>query len=635
MNFVSADNLSKSYGDKNLFSGLSFGMEKGQKIALVARNGAGKTTLLRIIAGAEQPDTGEVRINKDIRWAWLEQEPAPENTGTVRDYIFSGSNPVLQALNRYQQALEAYEQSPDEKHLENLQKATEDMEVQKAWDTEAMVQQILGGFGIYDLNKPVNTLSGGQKKRMALSRLLIEEPELLILDEPTNHLDLDMVEWLEGYLSRQNLSLLLVTHDRYFLDSICNEIAELDNGQLYRHKGNYTDYLGNKAEREGQQARETDKARNLLRKELEWARRMPKARGTKAKYRMDAVEELKAKAAGKQSGSSLDIQTNMSRLGKKIMEIQHLHKSFGENSMVQDFSYVFKRGEKIGIVGKNGVGKSTFLNILTGQLLPDAGEIDTGETVRVGYYTQKGIDLPEDKRVIEVVQDIAEHVQLADNSTLSATQLLQRFLFEPEKQYSYVSTLSGGEQRRLYLLTVLVQNPNFLILDEPTNDLDLLTLNVLEDFLDEFPGCVMVVTHDRYFLDRIADHLFIFEGKGKITDFNGRFLEYREFKKELELKERQEKKEESKSGQKAKAKDTRRKNRDKKLSYNEQKEYDSLEKQIELLETEKTELAQQLASGITDYEKLQQISEQIEALGQNLEQKMTRWMELSEKAGDD
>jgi len=630
MNYISAENISKSFGTKQLFSGLSFGLNKGEKAAIVARNGKGKSTLLKIIAQQETADTGEVRINSDIKWSYLSQEPITEPRGNVIEYMLSADDPAVKAMLRYHTALEAYEKDPSEANLAAMQHGTELMETHSAWDVESKLQQILGKLGIYQLFQPLASLSGGQKKRVALARVLLESPELLILDEPTNHLDLEMVEWLEEYLTQSNLALLLVTHDRYFLDNLCDLIFEMEDEQFYRHSGNYTDFLQNKAEREAQQAREVDKAKNLLRKELEWARRMPKARGTKAKYRMDGVEKLKEKATGRNEEGNVELEVNTSRLGKKIMEIKHLAKSFGEKAILNDFSYVFKRGEKIGIVGPNGAGKTTFLNLITGELPADGGEIEKGQTLVIGYYKQSGMELPQDKRVIEVIQDIADFIPLANGMQLSAAQMLQRFLFEPEQQYAYVSTLSGGESRRLYLLTILMENPNFLILDEPTNDLDLMTLNVLEDFLEEFPGCVIVVTHDRYFLDRIAEHLFVLEGNGEVRDFNGRFLEYKADKMERDRAAKR-KAEAAKAEQKAASEMQRKQNRGNKPSSKEIREFENLETEIAELESEKATIAEKMNTVGSDFEELNKLSQRVQEIGEALDEKMLRWMELSEK----
>ncbi|MEM1135490.1 MAG: ABC-F family ATP-binding cassette domain-containing protein [Bacteroidota bacterium] len=633
MNCLSVENLTKSFGEKVLFENISFGIEKGQKVALVAANGTGKTTLLNIISGKEGVDNGKVAFNKEISFDILDQEPDFREEENIEDYLFRGDNVILKAVKNYETALQDYEKDPSEQQLEKLNEATTQMELHKAWDYEAKLKEVITKLRVPNLHQKVNTLSGGQKKRVALSRVLIAQPDFIILDEPTNHLDLDMIEWLEQFLIKQNLTLLLVTHDRYFLDRICDEIIEIENQELFRHKGNYSSYLIQKAEREEQFQRETDKAKNLMRKELDWIRRMPKARGTKAKYRVDAFQYLKERATANTDKASLDVEVNMSRLGKKVMEIEKLSKAYGEFVAVKDFNYVFKRRERIGVVGPNGVGKSTFLNLITGSIMPDSGKIDHGETLVFGYYTQSGIKLQEEKKVIDVVSEIAEVIEQPDGSRITASQMLQKFLFPPKQQYSYVSKLSGGEKRRLYLLTVLMKNPNFLILDEPTNDLDLLTLNVLEDFLLNFPGCLIIVSHDRYFMDKLTDHLFIFEGNGLITDFNGRYLDYRAY---IEEKERQvaQKSKEQKEKQKANNSANQKVGTSAaKLSFKEQQEYKKLEEEIEQMEQEKETLNGELSSGkISDHEKLQKIAERISQLIEVIDEKTLRWLELSERA---
>ena len=635
MNCLSVENITKSFGEKVLFENLNFGIEKGQKVALVAANGTGKTTLLNIISGKDTADTGQVAFNKEISFEILEQDPDFKDNETIKGYLFRGDNAMLKAVVDYETVLDLYESDPSEKNLDALNDATTQMELLKAWDYESKLKEVISKLRVPKLDQEVKTLSGGQKKRVALSRVLIAEPDFLILDEPTNHLDLDMIEWLEQFLAKQNLTLLLVTHDRYFLDRICNEIVEIENQQLYRHKGNYSSYLLNKSEREEQFQKETDKAKNLMRKELDWIRRMPKARGTKAKYRVDAFEGLKEKAAGKAENKAMEVGVNMSRMGKKVMEIYDLQKSFDKFPIVKDFSYVFKRQERIGIVGPNGVGKSTFLNMLTGKIKPDDGKIDHGETIVFGYYTQAGIQLADDKKVIEVVTEIAEIIEQADGSKITASQMLQKFLFPPKQQYDFVSKLSGGERRRLYLLTVLMKNPNFLILDEPTNDLDLLTLNVLEDFLLNFPGCLIIVSHDRYFMDKLTDHLFVFEGNGVITDFNGRYLDYRAYIDEKEREEQRNIKEQKEKEKSKKQEDeiaAKQKSSIVKLSYKEQKEYEQLEGEIEKLEAQKEEINNQLSSGkITDHQELQELSEKVSQIIELIDEKTMRWLELSER----
>ena len=619
MNYLSVENLSKSFGERVLFEDISFGISKGQKVALVAKNGTGKTSLLKILTHKDQADQGTFAYQKDVRVGFLDQNPDFGTAPTIIDAVLNSPSPVIQAIKLYEEALQ------DPNNADKMEEALQQMDAHKAWDYELKIKQILSKLRVGELEKQIDTLSGGQKKRVALAKVLIDEPDFLILDEPTNHLDLDMIEWLENYLSGSQLTLFMVTHDRYFLDRICNEIIEIDQKTLFRYKGNYQYYLEKRAERTQQAAAEVEKAQNLMRKELDWVRRQPKARGTKAKYRLDAFEELKKKAHRKVGEQEANLGVKMSRMGKKILEIEHLHKSYGDLKMVADFSYVFQRRERIGIVGRNGVGKSE-------QITPDSGTITKGETIVYGYYTQDGIQLPEDKRVIEVVQEIAEEIDLGKGQKLSPAQLLERFLFDRDKQYNYVSTLSGGERRRLYLLTILVQNPNFLILDEPTNDLDLLTLNVLEEFLLEFGGCLIVVTHDRYFMDKLVDHLFVFEGEGVIEDFNGKYQEYREYKHLQELAQEKEKKagkQEKYQQEKAdkKVNDTAQK---RKLTYKEQKEYENLEKEIEQLEEEKEQLTDRLNSGTLDHEALQQVSETLGEVMDTIDTKTERWLELAE-----
>ncbi len=630
MNYLSAEQISKRFGNRILFENLNFGLEKGKKAALVASNGAGKSTLLRIITGYEAPDTGEVAYQKGITVGFLPQEPHFEENDTPLSYIFRAETPLMQALKEYEHALEQFQQVATEANMVAVQHATTRMDDLKAWDFEVRVKQILTLFRITRLEQPALELSGGQRKRIALARVLIEAPDLLILDEPTNHLDLDMIEWLEEYLSRQNLTLLLVTHDRYFLDRICDEIWELEEGKLFKHTGNYAYFLEKKAERETQQSAEVEKARNLMRKELDWVRRMPKARGTKAKYRLDAFEDLKTKAGSGKRKEELQLNMKMSRLGGKILVAKGLEKSFGDLKILEDFNYTFKRKERLGIVGPNGVGKSTFLQLITEQLAPDAGELEKGETVVFGFYTQEGLQLPEDKRVIDVVTEIAEVIPAANGSQLTASQFLNSFLFPPKRQYEKVSTLSGGERRRLYLLTILIKNPNFLILDEPTNDLDLATMARLEEFLEDFGGCLLVVTHDRYFMDKIVDHLFVFEGNGIVKDFNGKYTEYREMLRDREQQELAAQK--AQKAQEEKQKLEKANKPKKKLSFKEQKEFEQLETEIDALETEKKDLEEKLNSGDGNHEQLTEWAENLGTLMEQIEEKTLRWMELAEYA---
>lgn len=633
MNYLSVESVSKSYGAKKLFDKISFGLNQGQRIALIAKNGAGKSTLLKIITGKEIPDEGSVTFRKDITVTYLNQNPAFNESETVVEAIYNTSNPALNAVREYEFALEAFENVMSDKNSERLEKATEMMNELDAWQMDSKVKEVLQRLKIAFMDKQIGMLSGGQKKRVALAKVLIDEPQLLILDEPTNHLDVEMIEWLENYLINKDLTLLLVTHDRYFLDSVCTEIIEIDNHKLYNYKGNFQYYVEKKAERESIESSEIDKAKNLYTRELEWVRKMPKARGTKAKYRVDQFEVTKEKAFSGKKEEKLELGVKMNRIGGKILEVVNISKAFGETKIINNFSYIFKKGEKIGIVGKNGVGKSTFLNMIMELDKPDAGRITTGETIIYGYYSQEGMKLNEDKRVIEVVKDIAEYIPLADGSKLSASGLLTKFLFPPDVQYSMVSKLSGGEKRRLFLMTILIKNPNFLILDEPTNDLDIVTLSVLEDFLTNFQGCVLIVTHDRYFMDKLVDHLFVFEGNGVVRDFPGNYTEYRD-KKEQEDKAKPagfistEKKEEKNAPLTAKPAESDTNKR--KPTFKEKFEYEQLEKEIANLEEEKAGLSEKLNSGITDHEEIMKYSKRISEIISELDEKGLRWLELSE-----
>ncbi|MCB0618976.1 MAG: ABC-F family ATP-binding cassette domain-containing protein [Saprospiraceae bacterium] len=624
MNYLSLENVTKTYGDKILFRDVNLQIGRGQKVALVAKNGTGKTTLLRVIAGLEggEGENHRVFLHRDIRVGYLEQEPTFEPHWTVIETVFASDNPLIRAIQRYEWAL----LHPDQP--EELQASLVEMDDLKAWDFEARIKEILFKLNITDLEQTVGTLSGGQVKRLALAKLLIDEPEFLILDEPTNHLDLDMVEWLEEYLDRPNLTLFIVTHDRYFLERVCDTIVELDRGTLYKYSGSYSDFLEKKFTRQENQAVEVEKARKLMTKELEWIRRMPKARGTKAKARVDAFEEIKDKASRKVQQQEIQIDIKGARLGSKILELHDISKRFDELRIVDGFTYKFKKKERVGIVGKNGVGKTTFLQLLTKEIRPDTGKVVVGETVQFGYYTQEGINLKEDKRVIDVITDIAEFIPLEKGQKLTATQLLDRFLFSKQQQQVYVSQLSGGERRRLHLLTVLMQNPNFLILDEPTNDLDILALNVLEDFLMDFPGCVVIVTHDRYFMDKIVDHLFIFEGDGRIRDFNGKYLEYREIQKEEEREERRQ--ERAASDKPAKSKPVLPEATG--LTLEERKELKRLEKEIDKLETRKKEINERFHSNQLSLSEIEELSAELGQLHEQLEAREMRWMELADKA---
>ncbi|MFD2513387.1 ABC-F family ATP-binding cassette domain-containing protein [Pontibacter locisalis] len=627
MNYLSAENISKSFGDRWLFKNLNFGISQGQRIVLVGVNGSGKTTLLNVLAGKLPPDEGSVSVRKEISIGYLGQNPELDEEQTVHQNIFSMQNETLDLISQYEAAIVDSGTSADK-----MQQLMERMDELQAWDFEVKVKQILSKLGINNLDTKIKHLSGGQRKRVAMAKVLIEEPDMLILDEPTNHLDLDTIEWLEGLLSTQNTTLLMVTHDRYFLDKVANEIAELDNGEIFSYKGNYSYFLEKKAEREQNAAAETEKARNLMRKELEWIRRMPKARGTKAKYRVDAFEELKEKAAKKTGGPQLELSVKTTRQGGKIIEVDHISKSFGEKKIVDDFSYVFKKKDRIGVVGPNGAGKSTFLNMLTGKLAPDSGIIEAGQTTVFGYYTQDELTYKDDQRVIDIVKEIAEVVEMANGEVITASQFLQHFQFSPPQQYTFVSKLSGGEKRRLQLLRVLIKSPNFLILDEPTNDLDIITLNILEDFLLNFGGCLIIVSHDRYFMDRLVEHLFVFEGDGHIRNFPGNYTDYREWQKEQEKQDKleQEVKQAAAPAPAAERKPQQPENK-RKATFNEKKEYERLEQEIEHLETRKTAIIETMNSGsTTDHEELNALATELEDINEQLEEKEFRWLELAE-----
>ena len=523
MNYISVENISKSYGDRTLFSNISFGINKNQKIAFVAKNGTGKTSILNIIAGLDTPDNGQVIQRKDIQVAYLSQHQIFDNHLTIEETIFATENRILPIIKQYEKALENPEDSV------NYQKAFDQMDQNNAWDFETQYKLVLSKLKLNNLSLKIEQLSGGQKKRLSLAVLLINKPDLIILDEPTNHLDLEMIEWLEDYFKKEKITLFMVTHDRYFLERVCNEIIELDHGKLYKYKGNYSYYLEKKEERIAQEAASTHKAKNLFKKELDWMRRQPKARTTKSKSRIDDFQEIKEKAHKRRQDHTVQLEINMERLGSKIVELHKLKKSFGDLKILDGFEYVFQKGERIGVIGKNGTGKSSFLNVLTHKEPVDGGKVVVGETVKFGYYTQKGIVVKEGQKVIEVIKEFGEEIPLTKGRRISASQLLERFLFDKKKQYDFVEKLSGGEQKRLYLCTVLIQNPNFLILDEPTNDLDVITLNVLESFLLDFPGNLIVVSHDRYFMDKIVDSLFVFRGDGIVENFPGNYTDYRTY----------------------------------------------------------------------------------------------------------
>jgi ATP-binding cassette subfamily F protein uup len=620
MHYVSAEGLTKSFGIKPLFDNISFHISEGDKIALVARNGAGKSTLLKIVAGLETPDEGKLWLNKEVDVAYFEQDPHLIDNLSVLDNIFHHAHPVINLIKKYEAAVEA----EDEKKINSY---LGEMDALNAWDFEAKVKQIFGKLNIHNLEQLAGTLSGGQRKRVALARTLIDigfehKHVLLIMDEPTNHLDVQMVEWLEHYLNKENITLLLVTHDRYFLDAVSKEIWEMDRSNLFIFKGDYANYLEKKSAREESEAASVEKAKNTYRKELEWMRKQPKARTTKSKSRIDAFYEVEEKAKQQVQQQQLELSSKMNRLGGKIAELKKVYKNFGEKKILQGFDYTFKKGERIGIIGKNGTGKSTFLNILQGTEQADSGKINIGDTVVFGNYSQQGLEVKEDMRVIEYVKNIAENFPLANGGYLSAAQFLNLFLFPPEQQYTYISKLSGGERRRLHLLTILFRNPNFLILDEPTNDLDLPTLSVLENFLLDFGGCLLIVSHDRYFMDRLVDHLFIFEGDGIVRDFPGNYSQYRETLKEPELKETARKEEKAPEKPIGAPK--------KKLSYKEQREFELLEKTIQQLEKEKQEIYAKLGSSGLLYEELQKLTDRISIITSQIDEKELRWLELSE-----
>ncbi len=623
MNYLSAENISKAFSDRWLFRNVTFGIARGEKVALVGANGSGKSTLLSILAGLLPPDDGRVSVRKEVTVGFLNQSPSFDEESTIMDTLFASGHPALKAIQLYEKALEHPEDTA------GMEKAIIQMDALKAWDFETQVKQILGKLGIGELDRQVKKLSGGQRKRVALARVLIEEPDLLILDEPTNHLDLDAIEWLEGRLAASTQTLILVTHDRYFLDRVSTDIIELDQVQLHRYKGNYSNFLEKKAERQAIQSAETEKARNLLRKELDWMRRQPRARGTKAKYRVDAFYDLQDKAKGPGSDGKLELSVKTTRVGNKILQLDGVKKFFGVQPIVKDFTYTFLRGDRLGIVGKNGVGKTTFLNLITGKLPPDSGGIDKGDTITFGYYTQDDLVFREEQRVIDIVQEIAEVVQMANGQTVTASQFLQLFRFPPAVQYSMVSKLSGGERRRLQLLKVLIKNPNFLILDEPTNDLDLDTINVLEDFLENFPGCLIIVSHDRYFMDRLVDHLFVFEGAGQIRDFPGNYTDYREWLEEEELL-RKEAAVKSTAASAVRPVATPVSTDKKKLSFKEKQEYERLEGEIDRLETRKKELVGKMNNGTVSHEELMQWSREIEGIEADINTKSDRWLELGE-----
>ena len=618
MNYLSVENISKSYGERILFEQLFFGLSKGDKMALIANNGSGKSTMLKIIAGKDVSESGKITVRNGIRIGYLEQDPLFNEEFTINEFLDNSNSEIMQIIKAYDKALELQSNDYNDVTSKNFQEASLLMDKANAWNFNNDLKQILSRFKIHDLDQNLKDLSGGQRKRLSLAILIMDAPELLLLDEPTNHLDIEMIEWLEKYLNSQNITLLMITHDRYFLDRVCNHILELEDGKLYHHKGNYTYFLQKRAEREANFNTELSKAGRLMKKELEWIRKTPQARTTKSKARVDNFENIKKKANSKKVKQELKLEVKMSRVGGKILELKKVYKSYGELTILSGFDYVFKNGERIGIIGDNGVGKSTFLNIITQKEKADSGKINIGETIVYGYFNQKGIELKEDKRVIEVLKDIADVIIMANGSKISASQLLEHFMFDGHMQYTYVSKLSGGEKRRLYLLTVLMKNPNFLILDEPTNDLDLLTLNKLEEFLMDFKGCLILVSHDRYFMDKLTDHLFVFKGNGLIEDHYCNYSELRvKQNKEVKNKRKVLKNENQKNLQK--------------ITYAEKKEYKNLERQISKLEDEKNVIETSFKDSTMDYEMMMKKNKELDELNKRIDDKMLRWMELEEK----
>lgn len=621
ISFLQVDNLSKRFGEQVLFEGISFGIGKGQKVALIAKNGMGKSTLLRIIAGKDSPENGSVIFRNDITVGYLDQDPRLEPGNTVFEEVFNSDSPVLNLIKAYEEAVAGNDTA-------TLEKLIPEMEIHSAWDYENTIKQILSELKIATYDKKISNLSGGQKKRVGLAKVLISNPDFLILDEPTNHLDIEMTEWLEEYLGKSNATLLMVTHDRYFLDRVCNQIIEIDDFGLYSYNGNYSYYLEKRDERIENRNALIDKAKNLFRTEQEWMRRMPQARGHKAQYRIDNFYKLQEVASQNTDEKKLELDIKGQRLGKKILELEHVYKSFDGFCVLRDFSYKFVRGEKIGIIGKNGVGKSTFLNIITQTIEPDSGTIEIGETVVYGYYRQAGIQFQDNDRVIDVVKDIAERIDLGNGRVMSASQFLEYFMFTDKQQYSLVGKLSGGERRRLYLLTVLMKNPNFLILDEPTNDLDIVTLNVLEDYLKSFRGCLLIVSHDRFFTDKVVDRIFAFEGNGIIKDFPGNYTLYKNQKEEQAEKELKEKKENPENNEPKNVPAPKEKKR--KLTFKERQEMEQLEKEMDSLNREKTDIEDALNSGSLAPAELVEKSQRISVIIDLLDEKEMRWLELSE-----
>ncbi len=617
LNYLTVENISKSYGELTLFENISFSIHKDQKIAFVAKNGTGKTSILKILSGEDEAGSGSVIYRKGVKVSFLSQDPKFDDTLTIEETIFSSDNPILNIIANYEQAL----LNPDD--TEAYQKAFDTMELHNAWDFETLYKQILFKLKLNDLSQNVGMLSGGQKKRLSLANALINKPDLLILDEPTNHLDLEMIEWLESFFAKENITLFMVTHDRYFLERVCNEIIELDQGQLYSYKGNYSYYLEKRDARIEREAVETGKAKQLFKKELAWMRRQPKARTTKSKSRIDDFKDIKHRAHQRRQDHQVQLELNMERLGSKILEFHKVSKAFKDKKILDSFEYTFKKGERVGIIGKNGTGKTTFLNILTQTAQPDSGKVIKGDTVKFGYYTQSGITIKPEQKVIDVIREFGDYIPLKKGRQISAQQLLERFLFSRKKQYDFVEKLSGGERKRLYLCTVLIQNPNFLILDEPTNDLDIVTLNVLESFLLDFPGCIIVVSHDRYFMDKVIDHLFVFKGNGVIEDFPGNYSDYRVYEDSQSTI--------SKTTEDKKDKQSWKENKASKLSYNEEKELKNIESKLKSLAYDKKELENKFNNPDLTQDDINKLSQELQGIIDTIDTKEERWFELSAK----